>query len=136
MELTENCLTIKMQQKVNCLKNMKNGTGMKKIIGIALITILLAGCGEPKIDASTKQSMNASIQKIADTLSTEKRTEFSNAIKIVLKKQIGTKPLMQPGQPFDASAFERKIQEALDNKTADQIIDEAAEIKKEEVLTN
>lgn len=109
---------------------------MIKIISIALITILLSGCGEPKIDASTKQSMNDSIQKIADTLSTEKRTEFSNAIKIVLKKQIGTKPLMQFGQSFDASAFERKIREALDNKTADQIIDEAAEIKKEEGLTN
>ena len=44
------------------------------------LTTLLIGCGGPEIDASSNQSMQASIEHISSTLDDENRAEFDTAL--------------------------------------------------------
>ena len=49
---------------------------IKKILGLALIVVLIAGCSDPKIDASSDESMKASVQKVRESLPESKRGDF------------------------------------------------------------
>ena len=50
------------------------------IITLVLLVSLLYGCGEPVIDASSDQSMQASIKHIRAALSDENRAAFDRAL--------------------------------------------------------
>lgn len=106
-----------------------DGVTMKKIISITLLAFLLTGCGEPKIDATSEESLKASAEKICNTLTPQKCTEFGNAMKIVMMSQFNAKELIQSGGKNYDSELEKKWQKTLNDKTADQVIKEATEIK-------
>lgn len=106
---------------------------MKNIIVIlSLLSLLLIGCSEKRIDSTSDESMKSSIETIKESLTEEKKVEFEDAIKAISVAEIGN--------IFEAAAnkegIQRKIKDKLNGKTADEIITEGnriiAERKKKE----
>ena len=104
---------------------------MKKLtlLGI-LLTLLLAGCSKPTIDASSDEKMKASIEKVKASLPEDRKDEFEEAVQIVAFSGMDLSNLFAASQP-DTGATERKMKEALDGKTGEEVIELAASIKAE-----
>lgn len=104
---------------------------MKRFFGALLITLVLAGCGEPKIDASTADKMKSSIAKVRDALPEDKRAQFDDALKVAAFSQLSMKELMPAGDSDDPSVLQHKIGDALEGKTGEQVIAYAKTVKEE-----
>ena len=105
---------------------------MKNIRYIFVVLLLLAsaGCSKPTIDASSDEAMKTSSQKVRESLPESKRAEFDEAIQLLAFSQIDMKDLISEGA-IGAGGIEGKMRSALNGKTADQVIAEAARIKAE-----
>ena len=44
---------------------------MRKFVFLFAGSLLLAGCGDPKLDGSSEEAMKKSVQKISESLSSE-----------------------------------------------------------------
>lgn len=97
---------------------------------LSLALVLVAGCSEPTLDASSDETMKASSQKVRENLPESKRAEFDEALQILAFSQIDMKDLFAEGAA-GAGGLEGKMRGALDGKTADQVIAEAARINAE-----
>ncbi|NQZ57867.1 MAG: hypothetical protein HRT88_10445 [Lentisphaeraceae bacterium] len=97
---------------------------MKKLMMSLLVLLLMAGGGDKKIDASTDEAMTQSIEEIKESLSGEKKKEFSEAVKLVALSGIGNlfAAAMNPDGVQD------KLKEKLQGKTADEVIAAARSI--------
>jgi hypothetical protein len=91
-----------------------------------LLAVLLAACS-PKIDPSTPESAQASIEKVQNSLSDEERDRFSTALGIVIAHAMGG-GYRDVG---DTPEGRKRVREALAGKTAKEIIADAERIKKE-----
>jgi hypothetical protein len=102
---------------------------MKKIIAPFLIILLsLAGCSEPTVDATTDESMKASIAKVRAALPESKKAEYDEAIQLMAFSQINLKSLFSEGAAGSGN-LEGKVKDAVHGKTGNQIIAEANQIK-------
>lgn len=101
-----------------------------KLILPFLMAVLIAGCSDPKIDATTDESMKASIEKVRQSLPQDKRDSFDEALKILAFSQIDLKGLFAEGASGVGST-KGKMKDALNGKTGLQVIAEADRIKKE-----
>ena len=106
---------------------------MKRIFfcGILILITILAGCSEPKIDASSDESLRASVAKVRKSLSDQKQKEFDEAM-----QQIIAFNMLDMEDVFKQSTagflkLEGKIRQSLDGKTAKQVIAEAERIRVE-----
>ena len=91
---------------------------MKKISYLLIacaMTLLLTACGAPTIDASSEQAMQESMEEITKDMTEAEKTEFGMAIMSVSMKVA----MSNMGNPEKA---EEAVQEALDGKTAEEII--------------
>ncbi len=101
-----------------------------KVLGLAIALALLAGCSDPKIDASSDESMKASMQKVRESLPESKRKEFDEAMKVLAFSQIDMKDLFAQGAA-GVGNLEGKVRESLNGKTGGQVIAEAERIQAE-----
>jgi hypothetical protein len=92
----------------------------------ALLLALLAGCS-PRIDPSSPESTTKSIEEIQNSLSEEKRKEFTDALAVVLPHALGG-GYQAVGDSPEGRA---RVRAALAGKTADDIIADATQIKQE-----
>lgn len=53
---------------------------LENTLFVSFIVLMLAGCSDPKIDATSEETMKASIEKVRASLSEEKRGEFDEAL--------------------------------------------------------
>lgn len=97
---------------------------------LLVLCLLLTGCGKPKIDTSTDDSMKASIEKVKASLPEDKKAEFEEALKIVVFSNLDLSDLFQQSQ-LDTGATERSMKEALHGKTGLEIIAMAEDVRKE-----
>ena len=102
----------------------------KKLILISVLVLFLSGCSDPKIDASTDESIKVSIEKVRQSLPDDKRAEFDDALKILAFSQISLKGLFADGATGVSSA-KGKMKDVLNGKTGEEVIAEAERIKKE-----
>ena len=104
---------------------------MKRIswVAVALLTLAMAGCSKPTIDASSDESMKASAQKVRESLPGAKRAEFDEAVRILAFSQIDLAAIMAGGA--SSASVEAKMKGALDGKTAEEVIAQAAQVKAE-----
>jgi hypothetical protein len=51
-----------------------------RFVAVALLTLLLAACSEPRIDATSEATLNASIVKVRETLAADQRGQFDTLI--------------------------------------------------------
>lgn len=96
---------------------------VKVILFLALVTII-SGCSDPKIDATSEDTMKSSSQKVRESLSKEQQVEFDKAIETLAFSQIDIKSLLSQGA-MGTNNIENKMKEALHGKTGTQIITEA-----------
>lgn len=91
--------------------------------------LILTGCGDPTVDASTDQKMKDSIAKVKAALPEEKRSEFEEALKALAFADINDLgDLAVVGQ---TGALERGIKERVNGKTGTEIIAEGERVKAE-----
>lgn len=93
-------------------------------IALSIGLLVLAGCGEPTIDASTEAAMNASIAKVREALPEARRAEFDDAMQVLAFRQLGSAddPATQGAAAVGAGNLEARLRHALDGKTGEQII--------------
>lgn len=101
----------------------------KKLICLFFIT-LIVGCSEPKIDSSTEESMKASIEKVRNSISEDKKDKFEESLKVLAFSSIDLKSLFTQGAS-GIDTTKNKMQEVLDGKTGLEVIDAAERIKRE-----
>lgn len=101
-----------------------------KSIGIGLVVLFLLGCSDPKIDASSDNSMKESIEKVRGALPKSERPEFDDSIQILAFSQIDMKDLFAAGAT-EAGNLEGKVRDSLDGMTGEQVIAEADRVRSE-----
>ena len=62
---------------------------MMKLMMFLLVALLLAGCGDKKIDTSTDEAMKQSLQEVSNSLSEAKQVGFEDAVEVVILSGIG-----------------------------------------------
>jgi len=105
---------------------------MKRIFlcGFAVVVTLLAGCSDPKIDASSDESMKASVDKVRKALSESKQKEFDEAMRMLAFSLTDMKNILAQGATGIGN-IEGKVRHSLDGKTGEQVIAEADRIRAE-----
>lgn len=101
---------------------------MKKVLAYCsavLFTLMLAGCGEPTVDASSREAMKTSAEAVMEQLPAEKKVEFQKAFAGIVM-MVGMKAAFQ-GK--DEAGVHEAMSAAVDGKTADEIIAYAKELK-------
>jgi sugar phosphate isomerase/epimerase len=91
---------------------------MKKIVYLFValaLTLTLAACGAPTIDASSEEAMKASVEEMTKDMTEAEKMEFGMAIMAVSMKA----GMSNMSNPEEADAA---VKEALDGKTAEEII--------------
>ena len=106
---------------------------MKKKLLISFIIIFVfasTGYSQPRVDTSSDAKMKASITKVREALPEIKRPEFDEALEIILFSQVDLPNLFVVGAT-GVNVVEAKIKQSLNGKTAQEIIAQSAQIKKE-----
>ncbi|WP_312268048.1 DUF6694 family lipoprotein [Pseudescherichia sp.] len=108
---------------------------MKKALVACALALLLSGCDKPTVDASTDESMKASLQKIKESLPESQRQEFAEATSTIMMSNIDIKTVMAGAFAGNADAVAAqqadKAKAALNGKTGEEIINEANAINAE-----
>lgn len=99
-----------------------------RILAIALMAVFMAACsgGEPTMDTSTDEAMEASYTEIAESLSDDRRQEFEEALSSVYME--GALNHMESDMSEDE--IMDRINEDVHGKTADDIISMAEDSEK------
>jgi len=95
-----------------------------KIITLGFAISLLTACGEPKLDTSSKESINTSMQEMMVDLSPEKQQKFKKTV-------VGLYMLAAFTSAKDGVTKEdvmAEVSSKLDGKTVDEIFEVAAEV--------
>lgn len=96
-----------------------------------LLLVVLTSCSGPTIDASSQIALEASLERIAQSLSIEKRAEFGEAFGIVTMHALGLEQITYDRQSsLNPYELEEKMREAIHGKTARQIMAEARKIER------
>jgi hypothetical protein len=91
---------------------------MRALLTVSLLA-LLAGCGAPTLDASSEESLKASMQKVNAELTPEKQAELKKALASLAFRGIMS-------VPSDSDGAITGFQEKLNGKTAEEVIEMAA----------
>ncbi|WP_312960102.1 DUF6694 family lipoprotein [Stutzerimonas nitrititolerans] len=90
---------------------------------------ILTGCGEPKLDGSSEQALQQSVEKVSSKLEPGKQSEFKEALQVIAFSKMDLGALMKGEQTPDGVAGQMFSE--LDGKTVDEVIAKAAAIKVE-----
>ena len=102
---------------------------MRRSFAILMVALFAAGCGKPRIDAKTGESLKRSMEKVRDSLPVKKRVEFDGAIGTIYSSQVSFDTLARGFSGI--TSIGANLQAALDGKTADEVIAYAEKLKKE-----
>ena len=103
---------------------------MRKVVLVlfAGLFVFAAACSkssDPKIDMTSQQTLQTSLQAIAQTLDDTQKQEFANALQIVVNAEAVKLTAAKATQEQAAASFKQ----LLDGKTAKEIIAQAKAIK-------
>jgi len=99
-----------------------------RVLLLVSIIALLIACGEPVIDASTNDSMSKSYDRIYDSLSDEKREEFKFAYGSIVNSYRTHRAFRTTEDTKET--IHRRLESAIQNKNADQILEEFRKVRK------
>lgn len=103
---------------------------MNRLVKIAcgVLTIaMLAGCGEPTLDMTNSKTQEASVEKVMESLSKEQQVEFQKALtSLYMKATMGSVMGAFSGNAKNSESLD-KLNEQLDGKTAEEVIEFAKE---------
>lgn len=96
------------------------------LLMLVLATMAITGCSDPTIDASSEAKMKESVAKVRESLPEAKRVDFDQAVQLIAFSQIDMKSLFANG-----GDVEGKMRDALNGKTAEQVLAQAKQIQAE-----
>jgi hypothetical protein len=99
----------------------------RRLPWLVLAAMALGGCGDPTVDASTDESMKASIERVRASVKQERRDEFENAIKVIAFADVDG--LGSLAALSATGGLERALKDRINGKSADEIMSEARRIK-------
>lgn len=104
----------------------------KALCGLVIL-LFLAGCGAPKIDASSDEKLKSSIAKVRESLPEEKRSEFDEALATLAFEDFDLTDFIKE-EATQIGTTEAKMKAALNRKTGEEVIAAAQEVirKREE----
>ncbi|MBI6549459.1 DUF6694 family lipoprotein [Xenorhabdus lircayensis] len=108
---------------------------MKKLLVVCLLGFVLVGCdNQLKIDGTNEIAVKTSIEKIRDTLSEDKKLQFDDSLNVTMINSIDFDDLLKDNKNGnikygDIQKLEQRFFQSLHGKTADQVIEEADNIK-------
>ena len=85
------------------------------------IVLLVVGCSEPKIDASSDQAMAASIEEVRQSLPRDQKTHFDGALQVLAFSQQNLEEFLKEGVLSILSTRER-MKEVLNGKTGREFL--------------
>ncbi|MDO3384967.1 hypothetical protein QWI17_03825 [Gilvimarinus sp. SDUM040013] len=99
-----------------------------QLLSLVVCCALLSGCGEPTLDASSQESIEASVTAMMEELDDSEQTQLQQAIGVVVLKAT-TENIQQAmnGTTMTAERIQADMYTSLDGKTAQEIIDYAAQ---------
>lgn len=105
---------------------------MKKIFSVSLLLILF-GCGEPKIDASSEEQLKSSIENVKNSLSEEDQKEFEESLMFLAMQNLDFSDIFQSElDPDDlADNYLNRVKSELDGKSATEVISQAKALRAE-----
>lgn len=80
---------------------------------LALVAFLLAGCGAPRVDASSDSAFKDSLTRVRESLDSEKQEKFDESLKEVAFSDFSL---------AKADSLAEDLKQKLDGKTGDEII--------------
>ncbi|WP_062810871.1 DUF6694 family lipoprotein [Alcanivorax sp. NBRC 102028] len=98
------------------------------LLMLVLAAMAITGCSDPTIDASSEAKMKESVAKVRESLPEAKRSDFDQAVQLIAFSQIDMKSLFANGGA-DAGDMEGKMRDALNGKTAEQVLAQAEQIQ-------
>ncbi|MCH4885539.1 DUF6694 family lipoprotein [Pseudomonas sp. TMW22080] len=93
---------------------------MRKFVFLFAGSLLLAGCGDPKLDGSSEEAMKKSVQKISESLSSEKKAQFESGLELVIISNVDFKSVLNGDK--SAADLTGAMLSDLNGKTAEQVI--------------
>lgn len=105
---------------------------MKKMIISALAVLLLAGCNDPKIDATTEDTLKSSLQEVRNSLDEADKPRFDKAVEVVALSNISIPELLQAKEKENDAFIQNKFKETLNGKSGKEVISLADEITRKQ----
>lgn len=102
----------------------------QKQVLLPLVLLLVAGCSEPTIDASSDQAWSASIDKVRQSLPQEQKAKFDEAVQVLAFSQQDLTRFLEEGIS-SISPTRQQMKDVLNGKTGEEVIMEAERIKRE-----
>lgn len=93
------------------------------------MTLLVGGCGEPKVDGSSDQALKDSIKKIAGSLDPAGKSKFEDDVAVVAFSKLDIAAVMNGTSNSEQQLL--KARQDLDGKTAKEISNAAEKIRAE-----
>jgi hypothetical protein len=97
---------------------------MKRMLLIGLAAALIAGCGDPKLDATTEATLQESSKKVAERLSPDEKKQFAADLMLVALSSLNIGKTSLVGAQQDNNL-------SLDGKTAAEVNTMATNIRAE-----
>jgi len=101
---------------------------MKKITLLSILLCLLIVSCQKTIDGSSEESMKNSIEKINESLDNDKKEEFQESMKLMMFNGLELSDLIKDG---GADKMAKDFKTRIDGMTADDIIEQGKEIKRQ-----
>lgn len=97
-----------------------------------IVSFVFLSCTQPRIDTSSDERMKESIEKVRNSLGDDERKKFDEALQAIASSQITIEGLFQQGLT-GVGSFQAKTKEALNGKTATEVIEAGREIYKQKI---
>jgi hypothetical protein len=94
-------------------------------VWVVLCLAATAGCGPPRVDATTGETYEDSLQRVRDALPEDRRAGFDRAVVAILADRVNLESLQQGRAAEDPGAHARH---SLSGRTAEEIFEEAARL--------
>ena len=97
-----------------------------KIFSAVIVFLLITGCGDPKIDTSTIDTTQESIEKVRAALPDKDKIKFDKALSIIVFSQVDIDAVFSSSEIM----WNEETKSILSGKTAQEVIGAAEVIKK------
>lgn len=103
---------------------------MRRIFAVGLVALMLAGCGAPKLDGTTDESLTTSLEKVTADMPQDKKAQLLEDLKLITFSNIGQ---ALSGQ-ISAEQAKSNVRTTLNGKTAQEVAVIAAALRAEREL--
>lgn len=108
---------------------------MRNVLCVLVVGTFALGCGsEPRIDTSSDEAMETSIEEVRSTLSSGEQEKFTEALQVLAFSGVTLENLFAEGLTGGAAGLQGRVKETLHGKSASEVIAAADSIHHERAV--